>query len=295
MKKNIYDIVLIGNYTKDTIVSPSGTRYVDGGGFNYGAHVAAMMGLKVAAITRLAKDDIHVVESLEQIGVDVFPFYSPSSTLMRLYYPGTNVDERVLTVTGVADPFLPEHVREVESRIFLLNASTRGEINLEVIGELLKKHTMIVADVQGFIRVIDRDGNLKNEEWKEKKEILSRVDVLKADSVEGEFITGKKEIRDQARVLSELGPAEIVLTHRNGILAYAGGEFHEAPFSYKKLVGRSGRGDTCISSYICKRLSASAKESAIWSAAVTSLKMEAEGPIRRDISEIEDHIRKYYT
>ena len=27
-----YDVVIIGNYTKDTIISPAGTRYVDGGG-----------------------------------------------------------------------------------------------------------------------------------------------------------------------------------------------------------------------------------------------------------------------
>jgi hypothetical protein len=35
-----YDVVYIGNYTKDTIISPSGTRYVDGGGMNYAAHRA---------------------------------------------------------------------------------------------------------------------------------------------------------------------------------------------------------------------------------------------------------------
>ncbi|MCK5033658.1 MAG: hypothetical protein KAS18_08490, partial [Calditrichia bacterium] len=62
MKK--YDIVILGNYTKDTIISASGTRYVDGGGFNYGAHAAVVSGLKVAAITRLAEDDFHVVEAL---------------------------------------------------------------------------------------------------------------------------------------------------------------------------------------------------------------------------------------
>ena len=59
-----YDIVIIGNYTKDTIVSPTGTRYVDGGGFNYGAHVAAMMGLKTAAVTRLSRGDQRVVDAL---------------------------------------------------------------------------------------------------------------------------------------------------------------------------------------------------------------------------------------
>lgn len=47
-----FDIVFLGNYTKDTIVSAAGTRIVDGGAFNYGAHVAAVMQLKVAAITR---------------------------------------------------------------------------------------------------------------------------------------------------------------------------------------------------------------------------------------------------
>ena len=121
------------------------------------------------------------------------------------------------------------------------------------------------------------------------------IDVLKTDAVEAEFLTGEKDMRVQAKMLADLGPKEIVLTHRNGILVYAEGKYHEAGFTYEKLVGRSGRGDTCISSYICKRLSASPEESTIWAAAVTSLKMEAEGPIMRKIGEVEEHIRKNYS
>ena len=45
-----YDVVYIGNYTKDTIVSPSGTRYVDGGAVNYAAHAAARLGMKVVIL-----------------------------------------------------------------------------------------------------------------------------------------------------------------------------------------------------------------------------------------------------
>ena len=56
MEKKIYDIVIFGNYTKDTIVSKTGTRYVDGGGFNYGAQAAAKSGMSVAAVTRLAEE-----------------------------------------------------------------------------------------------------------------------------------------------------------------------------------------------------------------------------------------------
>jgi sugar/nucleoside kinase (ribokinase family) len=294
MTKDNYDIVIIGNYTKDTIVSSSGTRNVDGGGFNYGAHVASMMGLKVATITRLAKEDNHVVDALRKNGVDVFPFYSPKSTLMKLYYPTSNVDQRILTVKSVADPFTQAQVKDMEANAFLLNASVRGEISLEVIQELRKKNVLIAADLQGFLRVVAPDGGLQNAAWEEKQEVLSLIDVLKTDAMEGEFLTGETDIRVQASMISDLGPKEIVLSHRNGILVFADGKYHEAPFSYNKLVGRSGRGDTCIASYICKRLSASAEESTIWSAAVTSLKMEAEGPIKREIGDVEDHILKNY-
>ena len=36
-----YDVLYIGNYTKDTIVAPSGTKIVDGGAVNYAAPFAA--------------------------------------------------------------------------------------------------------------------------------------------------------------------------------------------------------------------------------------------------------------
>jgi len=51
----IYDVAYIGNYTKDTIISPAGTMYVDGGGMNYAAHAAARLGLKVAVVTAPVK------------------------------------------------------------------------------------------------------------------------------------------------------------------------------------------------------------------------------------------------
>jgi predicted DNA-binding protein (UPF0278 family) len=35
-------------------------------------------------------------------------------------------------------------------------------------------------------------------------------------------------------------------------------------------------------------------EAAIWAAAVTSLKMEAEGPFRRDVGEVDDLVRRQY-
>ncbi|MFQ6115203.1 MAG: PfkB family carbohydrate kinase [bacterium] len=291
---NLYDLAIIGNYTKDTIVSASGTRYVDGGGFNYGAYVAAMMGLKVATITQLAKEDFHVVDALAELGVEVLAYETPKSTHMRLYYPGSNVDERVLSVTQTAGEFTPSQVQSVHAKAFLINASTRGEVNLCVIKELRKKDAMIVADVQGFLRVISPDGTLKNEPWPEKQEVLSFIDILKTDAMEAKMLTGESNIKVSARLLADFGPGEIVLTHRDGLLVYADGRFYEAAFHPEKLVGRSGRGDTCIGAYAAKRLTALPEDATIWAAAVTSLKMEEEGPIRRTISEVEELVRQKY-
>jgi len=85
-----------------------------------------------------------------------------------------------------------------------------------------------------------------------------------------------------------------VLTHRDGLLVLAGNQFHEAGFYPVELVGRSGRGDTCLSAYAAGRLTRSPAEATIWAAAVTSLKMEAEGPFRRDVREVEALIQTRY-
>jgi sugar/nucleoside kinase (ribokinase family) len=288
-----YDIALIGHYTKDTIVSASGTRVVDGGAFNYGAHVAARMGLKVAAVTRLAEEDRHVTDELSRLGVDVFARFAHDSTCLRLEYPTSDPDERVIYVTSSAGAFTASEVESLKARGILLGASMRGEIDLTVIKALKNKETLLAADVQGFVRVA-RDGKLAYEAWPEKREILAYVDVLKTDAVEAEMLTGKSDIVAAARILSDMGPREIVLTHRDGVLVLADGKRYEAGFFPNKLVGRSGRGDTCVAAYLSRRLTDPPDRAVIWAAAVTSLKMEAEGPFRREIGLVEDLIRSRY-
>jgi sugar/nucleoside kinase (ribokinase family) len=290
----IFDVAFLGHYTKDTIVTASGTRVVDGGAFNYGAQVAARMGLRVAAITRLARQDFHVVDDLEHLAVDVFARATPHSTCLRLEYPSSNVDERVIYITSSAGAFTTEEVQGVQARAFVVGASLRGEVGLGVIKALAAKDALLAADVQGFVRVA-RDGVLVYELWPEKRAVLAHVNLLKTDAVEAEMLTGETDIRVAARLLADLGPAEVVLTHRNGVLVYADGRYYEAGFFPKELIGRSGRGDTCLAAYVARRLTASPAEATTWAAAVTSLKMEAEGPFRRGLGEVEDLMRRRYS
>jgi sugar/nucleoside kinase (ribokinase family) len=289
-----YEIAFLGNYTKDSIVSAAGPRLVDGGAFNYGAQAAARMGLRVAAITRLAREDWRVVEALAALGVDLFAEETPASTCLRLEYPSSNPDERLIYVTSSAGSFTPEQVAGIQARAFVLGPSFRGEVGLDVIEALVAQGARIAADVQGWVRVV-REGKLAFEAWPEARLFLAHVDVLKADAVEAERLTGQADIHQAAQLLADLGPGEIVLTHRDGVLVLAGGQFHEAGFYPAALVGRSGRGDTCLAAYVSKRLSAPPERATIWAAALTSLKMEAEGPFRRDVGDVEALIRRKYS
>jgi sugar/nucleoside kinase (ribokinase family) len=289
-----YDVVSVGNYTKDTIITRAGTRHVDGGGYCYAAHAAHLKGLSVAAVTHLAAEDSKSTQPLRDKGIDVFILESDASTLMRLDYPTSNVDERILTVASVAEPFTVGELEPFSARAFIVNGSARGEATLEVMQFLKDKGGLLCADVQGFVRVVGEAGRLQYECWPEQSAVLGLVDILKTDAVEAEFLTGESDIHRAARALAADGPAEIVLTHRDGLLVLAADGFHEAGFHPETLRGRSGRGDTCMGSYVSSRLGASPQESTVWAAAVTSLKLEQEGPVMRSADDVAALIDRRY-
>lgn len=288
-----YDVLCIGNYTKDTIVSPTGTKVVDGGAVNYAAHAAARLGMEVAVVTRLAKEDEHVVEKFSQSGIDCFATYTPESTLLKLEYPTADPDIRTLSVTSVAGSITASEVQKVDARAAVIGSSLRGEVGMDAMRALKEKNMFLAADMQGFVRV-RRGLELKYEPWDEMASALALIDVVKSDAVEAEFLTGEKDIYKAAKFYAAMGPSEIVLTHKHGLLIYADGNYYGMEFHPARLEGRSGRGDTCIGTYVAMRLSKSPREAGVWAAAVTSLKMEDQGPFNRSKREVEALIQDKY-
>ena len=289
-----FDIAFIGHYTKDTIVTKAGTRLVNGGAYFYGASAARRMGLKTAAVTRLAAGDFSSFAPLADGGAMVRAIPSEHSTCLRLEYPTDNPDERRLSVTTVAAPFEPADVEGIQAGVWSVGASIRGEVSLDVLKAIAATGARIGLDAQGFVRVI-RDGSLAyDREWPEKATILGLVDVFKADLVEAEILTGCGDLRKAAAELLKYGDMELVLTHGDGVIVWAGGAFHEAPFTPRSLVGRSGRGDTCLASYLAARISMGPREATRWAAALTSLKMEAVGPFSGTVADVEKALEERY-
>jgi len=288
-----FDIAFLGHYTKDTIVLANEEKMVDGGAVIYGANVAARMGLRTAIITRMAQQDFKVLEELRGMGVQIFGRETSESTTLRLVYSSSSLDERLIYLTGFAQPFAMEEIGSVEASTFHVAPSVRGEVPAQILQSLRKRARRVSLDVQGFVR-INSDGKLIFDAWRDGHEVLKHVDVVKADLVEATIMTGRRDKREAARALAALGPDEVVLTHDEGLLVHANSSFYEAPFLPRELRGRSGRGDTCIAAYLAKRQTAPPAEATIWAAAVTSLKLQSEGPFRREISEVRELIKRKY-
>jgi len=289
-----FDLAFIGHYTKDTIIYPGRQTVQDGGPYRYGARVARLMGLRVAVITRLAAEDRRSLDELEEVGVKTFARESPRSTCLDLVYPSDNPDERTVRLTSQAEPFTMDDVAGIEARAFHVGPSVRGEVPAEMVRALAARGVFLSLDAQGYIRVV-RDGELRTDSWPESREVLPYVGVFKVDATEAELMTGERNIHAAARRIAELGPREVLLTHRSGVLVWASGRIYEAPFVARSLAGRTGRGDTCTGAYMARRLQgASPEEACIWAAALTSLKLEEPGPFRRPIAEVEALIREKY-
>ncbi len=283
----MFDLAFIGHYTKDTIVYPQATRVVDGGAYFYGANVAVRMGLRVAVVTRLAQEDWGAVHKLERLGVTMLAHPTPASTCLRLIYPTANLDQRTIEQTSWAGPFTLDDVADVQARVYAIVASSvRGEMPTEIVAALAARGALIALDVQGFIRVL-RDGKLTLDDWPGKEAVLKHVTVLKTDAVEAQLLTGESDRRAAAARLAGFGPREVLLTHSGGVLVYHDGVCDEAPLVPRQLLGRSGRGDTCTAAYLSRRLTASPAEAVTWAAAVTSLKLEAEGPFQNELAEVQ--------
>ena len=279
------DIAVIGHFAKDKIIFRGKEWVSSGGSVYYGAIALRRMGVKVAVITRLRQDDFGLLDELKDEGILVFAQPAEQTSGIENTYFTEDMDRRLCKPLGFAGPFRIEDMPDVQARTFLVGPVMAGEVDIPLIRTLSSKGT-VALDAQGFVRV--REGeDLVFRDWPQKQEGLSLVDVLKVDTAEAEALTGQADVRQAMQELAAYGPREIVLTRPQGVLVYAGEEYHQAPFNPREVRGRTGRGDTCFASYLGRRLIADPDEACRFAAAMTSLKLEQPGPFRGSTEDVE--------
>jgi sugar/nucleoside kinase (ribokinase family) len=275
---------VIGHFARDKIIVRGEERVSSGGSVYYGAIALRRMGLKVAVITRLKQDDFGLLDELKDEGILVFAQPAEQTSGIENTYFTDDMDRRLCKPLGFAGPFRIEDLPDVQARTFLVGPIMAGEVDIPLLRTLSSRGT-VALDAQGFVRVREGD-DLVFRDWPQKQEGLALVDVLKVDTAEAEVLTVQTDVRQAVRELAAYGPKEIVLTRPQGVLVYAGGEFHQASFHPREVRGRTGRGDTCFAGYLGRRLTADPEEACRFAAAMTSLKLEQPGPFRGSIEDV---------
>ncbi len=295
-KPQEFDVVILGHIAKDIIEVDGKAQVATGGAVYYGGIAGSHLGLKIAIITRLKKEDFPILKEFYKYGVKDFAYPSSETSGIRNIYDSKNFEYRICKPLGFAGLFKKEEIPDLKTKFFIVGPIIAGEIDLDLLNYIHKKFPgKVCLDIQGFVRVREgADLVFKNLTQKEKEVILSKIQVLKVDHAEAEGLTGKKDIQDAAKTLSKMGPKEILLTHEQGISLYAEDSLYFFPWKNKSNAGRTGRGDTAFVSYIGSRISKSPKESLKFATALTSLKLERPGPFVLPLDQVDELIKKEY-
>ncbi len=291
------DIVILGHLAVD-IIEVDGKSYTSlGGAVFYGGIAGSHMGLKVTVITRLKKEDYSLLEVFKKKGITYYAHPSGETSGLRNIYSSTNMEFRDYKPLGFAGLFTKEEIPDsLKTKIFVIGPIMAGEVDLDLLQFLKKEYPKVLClDVQGFIRFRDKNKvSYSRLSVKEKKEIISDINVLKLDQTEAEILTEQKIVRKAANDLLTFGPKEILITHEKGISVFTSNASFHFPWRNKNNNGRTGRGDTAFISYLGSRLTKNLEESLKFAAALTSLKLETPGPFNLPLYQVESLIKREY-
>ena len=274
------DICCIGHLTLDKIVTPRKTTYMPGGTsyyFTYGIqHLKDSKNYKL--VTALAPSEYATVEEMRRKGIQVEVLPSRHTVYFENTY-GENQDERTQRVLAKADPFTAEELKDEQARFFHLGSLLADDFPLEVV-KLLSGKGVLAVDAQGYLREVKGE-HVYPTDWKEKKEALKHIDILKVNEHEAEVLTGCKDPKQAALKLAEWGVKEVLLTLGSlGSLIYAEGRFYRIPaYPPKEVVDATGCGDTYVLGYLYMRnKGCSYEEAGCFAAAMSTIKLEKSGP-----------------
>ncbi|WP_371803886.1 PfkB family carbohydrate kinase [Candidatus Lokiarchaeum ossiferum] len=293
-----YDILCIGHMSIDIIRTPDSERTETGGAILHAAWTAHKLGANSCILTKTSQKEKWRLSEFPDNNIKINWIESQKTTSILNEYSTIDKEKRKCTNLGKADSFSIHEIPEIKTNLVIYNGLIAGEINLAFI-QKLASIGKVAVDAQGLIRKVMPTGEMQFQMWENLREALPNIYYFKVDAAEAEFITGistsTREGRiNAAKLLIKWGVAECIVSHNQELLIVTNAVIHSVAFKNRSLEGRTGRGDTCTTSYILERQSKSISESAKFAAALTSLKMETPGPFKNSRKEVEEFIKEFY-
>ena len=286
----MFDVCIIGHVTRDIIrLSSRASNEIPGGVSYYAGMALQSLGLETAVISKAAKKDAdEIMAKLQRIGVRTYCSATAATTVFENDYLGDGLEIRDQRVRSVASAFDPRDLEGFRAKVFHLGPLTDGDMSVGFLKAVSRRRGRVFLDVQGFLRRIDH-GQVHLVDWRDKREGLVHVDVLKANLPEARILSGEDDPEGAARAIADLGPAEVVVTlGGEGSLLLASGRVYRVPaFRPRAMADPTGCGDSYSAGYIYYRLQSDDVEAAgRFGAALATLKLQCHGPFVGDAREV---------
>lgn len=281
------DICCVGHITHDRVVTPDFEAEMPGGTSWYFAKALSRLAPgSLRVVTAVGDDGKPAVEELREEGIEVRMIPSERSVFFENRY-GENMDNRRQRVLAKATPFKAEDLRQEEAAYYHLGTLLADDFDMDTIRMLAQKGK-VALDVQGYLRRVEGE-EVVHVDFAEKEAILPLIEILKANEVEMEVLTGTSDPREAARRLAGMGCREVVLTMGSkGSLIYTEGKYYEIPPNRpERVVDATGCGDTYMAGYLWRRSLGEDPEAAgRYATAMCCLKLAEKGPLTATDAEI---------
>lgn len=293
-----FDIFFFGHMTIDIIKTPTSEVEMTSGPVLFAAWTAHQLGHSMGILTKTSPTDRHRLREFPLSEEDIFWRGSGETVSNILHYPTQSMERRVITTLKMADPYRVEDFPSFSAKLIYYCGLFHGEVDLNTIRRL-SEWSPLAIDVQGLMRKVFPDGTVRYVPWDEKEEMLPLCGYFKADAAEAAFLTGIDTEKHEGRVRAaetflDGGAKEVVISHESELVAANGSGVVSSPLRNRNLSGRTGRGDTCFTSYVTERFNREPAEAIKFAAAVTSMKLEDPGPFKRSRMDVEAFMREFF-
>jgi sugar/nucleoside kinase (ribokinase family) len=285
-----FDACVIGHVARD-INSIGGVEHEPspGGAAYYSTMVYRRLGLQAAVVTRVAEQDLSLLQELEDAGVALFNLPSAATTTFRNDYPSADdPDLRIQRVDARAGTIAVAAFPDLRARIWQIGPLTQNDVELAMIGHCAALGGLVGMDVQGLTRAVAA-GRVEASAPRARVDDLRALDVLKADEEEMLTYTGDPTVEAAVATVRAAGVREVLVTRGSeGAIIY--GERAPIPIAAvppRRTVDATGCGDTYLAAYLARRLASDdLRECGEFAAAAAAINIEAFGAFRGSAADI---------
>jgi len=227
---NHIPILIVGHYTHDVIINSHESFQRLGGGVGYASAVAAGLNQHFKTLSKVGDDFRYLTECLQVPTI-------LKNRKTTSFVNDTRKIPRRHQVDAFCEPFYPDDIDRTAD--IAIVCGVIGEILPETIKRLHEKSSLLIADIQGFIRKIDQTGRVYHCPLHETNyhDVIPLFDYLKVSDEELPFIDVEK-IRRQTILLVTYGD--------NGCTVYDQKRSYHVPAYPVFAVDSTGAGDSFL-------------------------------------------------